>query len=283
MLRQSRVSLVGSLGAVVMLLGVTPGHARGDCSGMENFPLISAYLDIDGDTSTGGTMMVEQAGEAPHGEEGIDVRVRASLACDNGVVVVEDIRRDGWNGSDWGLGLIEAAGHPVGIGIGTASGDVIEFGFSRGNLPACIPRVVFHSSLFMLNDYTAPASLGACGSPLEIPSASDTGLLVLAGLLAFASLVVLKRFSGTSGLGVLFAVVGVALLASSAWAIAITVDGQVDDWAGELPIVTDPPDDQSSIYTAEDLLACFGTYDEGAAAFAVRCDVQDIYDTIMPP
>ena len=274
--------------AATILLGSSPAWAGGPLcpGGPRETNRYTIYLDVDGDPATGGTVTVEQAGEAPHDEPGIDHISFVETGCNEAGDV--EVRRSG--ASDWsGAAFLVTEGpvsYPVGIGLGTMGLDVIEWQATRSRFPACIPRAFFHASLVEndFNDYTQPFSIGACQSVLEVPVSGGVGRFVLAFCLGLGSLLLLRRLSGGAGaLTLLLAVIGAATLAGIVLALPIMLDGDPGDWAGIPVAVTDPLGDQSSAFASEDLQFCYVAEDFVADRLSFRCDVTDATDIPAPP
>lgn len=241
-------------------------------------------LDVDDDASTGGTVIVEQASEPPHPEEGIDAIVRLFTGCGpNLSYVAQSQELLEWNGASFELSSSEDLSYPLGIDLGPMDLDVVEWSVARSALPGCLERGLFHASVAALpkNDYSAEFAFGAgCGSVLDIPVGGAGFRWILAGLLGFAGFFVVRRMGGNAGVGILLAVVGTALCAGTLWGLAIMVDGDPSDWGATAPIVTDPAGDQSSVYSSEDMQACYVTED-GLDRLYFRCDVTDVRDTFV--
>ena len=270
------------------LLGAAAASAGGPLcpGGPRETNRYTIYLDVDGDLATGGTVTVEQAGEAPHDEPGIDHISYVETGCNEAGDL--EVRRSG--ASEWnGAAFLVAEGptsYPVGIGLGNLGLDVIEWQATRSLFPPCIPRAFFHASLVEndFNDYTEPFSIGACASVLEVPSSGDVGRFILAFCLGLGSLLLLRRLSGGAGaLAVLLAVIGAATLAGVVLALPIILDGDPGDWIGLPAAVTDPAGDQSSAFASEDLQFCYVAEDFVADRLSFRCDVTDATDIPAPP
>ncbi|HPQ61053.1 MAG TPA: hypothetical protein PLR43_05970, partial [Syntrophales bacterium] len=160
--------------------------------------------------------------------------------------------------------------YDMGFGNGVDGCDVVELEAPReilGFLPETV-RTVFHASTDLFNDYTE-----AFPCPVErvaIPALGGPGAVVLGLLILAAALWMIRRrrtFPGSLFLFFLIAVLAVRL----AWAASIVLDGQVGDWAGLSPAVTDPSGDSSSGNPYEDICLGYATSDTGKLYF--RMDV----------
>lgn len=238
----------------------------------------TAYLDVDNNPSTGGDVQVIQAGDpGPQTVSGIEFEVNAfaDLPADPtmwGTVagVVSAIQVAGW---DEGLGSFvivseSMVDYPAGNGTGLDGHHVIEFValLSDLGMPTGPIRMLYHVSRPGPNDYTSeflyqPQEAGG------IPTIGTVGAALLGAILAVAGLLVLRRYRA---LGVGVASVGMVLaFASLAWALTITPDGAVGDWADTPPIVTDPIGDSSASDANEDIVYGFVTNDDTTMGFRI--------------
>ena len=244
-------------------------------------------MDVDDDPATGGTVIVVQGVEAPHPEDGIDYIARLETGCGAaGSFVAQSQVLLEWDGGDFVESTAEEPlSYPLGIGLGPMAIDVVEWSVPRSALPGCVERALFHASVFTVpeNDYTAEFSFGtACGSVLPIPAGDGAWRWLLAGLLGLAGLAVVRRIQGGgAGLGVLIAVIGMAVCAGTLWGLAIMVDGDPADWGATAPVVMDPAGDQSSPFSSEDMQGCYVTEDIGLDRVFFRCDVTNVTDTFI--
>ena len=249
--------------------------------------IYEVLMDVDGDPATGGTVVVEQGGELPHPEDGIDFIARLETGCgpEDSFVAQRQILLE-WDGGAFTESTPEEAlSYPLGIDLGPMDLDVVEWSVPRSALPGCIERSLFHASLLQSpkNDYTAEFAFGAaCGSVLAVPVGDGIWRWLLAGLLGLAGLAAARRLQGGgAGLGVIVAVIGTAVCASALFGLAIMVDGDPADWGAAAPVVLDPADDQSSAFSSEDLQGCYVTEDVGLDRAFFRCDVTNVTDTLI--
>ena len=261
-----------------------------------------AYLDTDGNAATGGTVQVIQAGDAtPQDRNGVDVIVSALAQMPPahewgpaipGMVVV-NVTVERWNPATPGFEQVGSydVSYPIGWGTGLDGHNVIEFTAPLAAIGPLAPtiRMLYHISLAAFNDYTSTFTYAQqAGS--GIPTVGTLGVVVLGLLLGAAGLLVLRR---SRVVGVAAVVVGcIAALSGLAWALTITPDGQVGDWAGSPPAVTDPIGDSSAGDANEDIVYGFVTSDATTMGFRVdvlNVDVSDPYasptttPTLTPP
>jgi len=254
----------------------------------------NAYLDVDQNLSTGGDVQVIQAGDpGPQTISGIDVIVSAIAdlpmdPTDWGTVpgAVSNVEVLRWND---GLGDFEQisstpVNYPTGPGNGLDGHHVIEFIAPLadiGELPGPI-GMGYHVSGAAINDYTSPFVYRPQGIT-GIPAVSVFGALVLGCLLAGGGLLMLRRHRA-AGIGV--ATVGLlVVVAGVAWAATITPDGNVGDWTGISPSVSDPIGDSSGGDANEDIVYGFVTDDETTMGFRIdvlNVAVTDPYPTPQP-
>ena len=258
--------------------------------------LCRAYLDTDDDPATGGTVQVIQAGDAaPQDRDGIDVVVYALAqmpaphewgpAIPDMVVVNVMVQR--WNPAVPGFEQVASydISYPIGWGTGLDGHNVIEFTAPLAAVGPLAPtiRMLYHMSLTGFNDYTATFTYDQQPGA-AIPTVGTTGAMVLGLLLAAAGLLLLRR---SRAVGVAAAVTGcVMALSGLAWALTITPDGEVADWGGTPPAVTDPIGDSSAGDANEDIVYGFVTNDATTMAFRVdilNVDVSDPYSSPTAP
>ena len=290
-IRASRLSAVrllcillvlGAVAAAPALAGPTLCSQQGQTT---NF--YDVLMDVDNDPATGGTVIVVQGAETPHPEDGVDYIARLETGCGAaGSFVAQRQVLLEWDGSDFVESTAaEALTYPLGIGLGPMQIDVVEWSVPRSALPGCVERALFHASVFTVpeNDYTGEFAFGAaCGSVLPIPAGDGAWRWLLAGLLGLAGLAVVRRLQGGgAGLGILIAVIGMAVCAGTLWGLAIMVDGDPADWGATAPVVMDPAGDQSSPFSSEDMQGCYVTEDAGLDRVFFRCDVTNVTDTLI--
>lgn len=257
----------------------------------------AAYLDTDNNPATGGTVQVIQAGDpGPQDRDGIDVIVYAFAGLpppDEWASVipnpwVNSVMVYRWNPA---IPDFERVGnydisYAVGWGTGLGGHNVIEFTAPLADIGPMAPTIsmLYHMSLVAtgLNDYTSTFAYDQQMGD-GIPTLGTLGIIILGLILGAAGLLVLRR---SRVIGVAALVVGcVAALSGLAWALTITPDGQVGDWGGTLPAVTDPIGDSSAADANEDIVYGFVTNDATTMGFRVdilNVDVSDPYPTPSP-
>jgi hypothetical protein len=253
----------------------------------------NAYLDTDSSTGTGGDVTVIQAGDpGPQTIGGIDVMVVASANLPApgdwdtvaGWIDIVDVFR--WN---QGLGNFEfvtsySVNFPVGNGTGRDGHHVIEFTAllaDIGTVPGPI-RMAYHISAIAVNDYTPTFSYQLSSRP--VPAISTWGAFLVGIIVATCGLLIIRRLRTT---GSLMAAIGCAIaLTGLAWALTISPDGNVGDWGGTPPAVTDPIGDSSAADPNEDIVYGFVTDDGNTIGFRIdilNANVSNPYLTPTPP
>ena len=230
-----------------------------------------ALIDVDNNASTGGQVSIVQKGEPPHWEQGIDYIVRVSF--DDTTGMLRDIIIDRYNS---GLGVFETidtdlSSYPKGRGNGYSGSDVVEFKALRSLLgnPTGTMKVIYHASIVGGNDYTTAffydaKQVGLIGVPVLNACGMFAAILLLGG----AGIYLLKK---RMPLRMLSIVLMLGFGIGMAWAATILIDGQVGDWAGITPLVTDPIGDSSNDDRNEDIRAGYMTSDSANLYF--RMDV----------
>ena len=270
MLQPARSFLVASL-----LLAFSPVAAA--------FPTADyryqVLLDTDGSSSTGCAVAVQDLGFGGT-VSGVEQVVTLHVAWSPTATVARISRSACLGGAMVAQPDVSSGRWPVGIGNGTGGGHVIE-GMVPLSLLGLDPYkrqqfgISFSATVSGASDVMA-ASFGA-GSASSVPFAfgQDSapipalGIAGVAGLALLVSLlgIVLLRGRAVFPLAVLLAL----LAATAAYAAVFAMDGQVGDWAGIAPIVTDPAGDSSSHDPKEDMVAGFAAAD--ATNLYVRIDV----------
>lgn len=166
----------------------------------------------------------------------------------------------------WPVGL------EVGVDVGAANADVVEFYVPRAALgDPDVMRLGFHATRgAMVNDVLLTTNGQDDGQPITFGRRTATPTLSLPLLIgSAATLMVLALWSmrrGRRAAVTFFVVLGVVTSVVTAWALTITSDGDISDWSGVPPIATDVLGDSSIGDPAEDI----------AAAFVAR-DAQNVY------
>jgi hypothetical protein len=229
-----------------------------------------ALIDVDNNASTGGQVSIVQKGESPHWEQGIDYIVRVPF--DDTTGMLHDIVIDRYNP---GLSAFETIHTdsffcPKGRGNGFEGSDVVEFKALRSLLgnPTGTMKVIYHASIVGGNDYTAAFFYSAAQGAVAVPVLNTWGMLGAFLLLGGSGIYLLKK---RMPIGMLSFVLMLMLGVGIAWAATIALDGQVTDWAGIAPLVTDPIGDSSNDDRNEDIRAGYMTSDSENLYF--RMDV----------
>lgn len=224
------------------------------------------YVLVDADNlpSTGCTMTLPTAGSV----SGVEYRLSA-VVPDAAPAQVTQVRLETCSGGVFGA-PVDLPGVPYALGInnGTAGGDVVELAVASQQLPLVTgtPRLVF-AAQGVGDDLTAGALLGAPGpvTAAPVPALGRFGIWLLALLLA------LMFFrAGWHRKGLNQGLIVVLLLGTGAGSLVIAagfaVDGQVSDWAGVTPAVTDPVGDSSP---ATDIVAGYAAQEGGKWYFRI--------------
>jgi hypothetical protein len=219
----------------------------------------------------GGDVEVVQKGELPHSVPGIDYKVVIEFNGSKGILALGPTHILEYQGSGPGFINIntDSSTHNIGYGNGYNGSSVVEFRALKSLLgnPDSM-RIIYHASrLTFFNDYTDPFPypIGAA-----IPSLSQWGMIVLSLLLLISAVFILrKRKTGVAKL--LSSLLIVISLAGFAWALTITLDGQVNDWGTLKPAILDTQGDSSADDDFEDIFAGYITSDD--TYFYFRMDV----------
>lgn len=223
-------------------------------------------IDRDANPSTGCVVHLAPGQSVPGVEYRLDTRV-ADVATPS---IVESVHYSSCEGGAFSVPVLIGGGQPLGFDNGLDASDVIELAVSQALVPAQAGRsatIVFAAIRNGEADFTVVAPLELPPSATAIPGLGNWGGLLLA--LAMALLALRHRQAANRSLAVLLMVVasGGVLIAAG-----FVVDGQVSDWAGETPLVTDPQADTGT--DGIDLRAGFGAREAGQMFF--RIDVQQL-------
>jgi hypothetical protein len=172
--------------------------------------------------------------------------------------------------------------YPTGNGTGLDGHHVIEFIAMLsdiGPIPGPV-SMTYHVSQAAINDYTPTFVYQAQGTG-GIPTVGTLGALIMGMILAAFGLLLLRRYRS---LGVGVASMGLVLaVASLAWALTITPDGNVGDWVGSTPDVSDPIGDSSGADANEDIVYGFVTNDDTTMGFRIDILNVDVSDPYVSP
>ena len=206
---------------------------------------VRLLLDLDNDAGTGCTVTTA-AGAFAGVEQVLITTVDTSSPPDAGNVTDVALATC----TDPGTNTLGApasfdGGWPVGIGNGVGGRDVVETYAPLASLVVSDPQVVHLGVVVTDGSGGEQDLLTVDGTPtgapilldlrsvLEIPTLGEWGLILLALLLAVASVALLGR-RATVALGILF----VFLAMGVAWA-ACVLDGQTDDWTSADQLASD--------------------------------------------
>lgn len=186
---------------------------------------------------------------------------------------------------------------PVGLNNGTSGGDVIEYAVPRAflggatqirattivtNVQAISPEVLVQKPTTLNELLDLPHHTDVTQSFIinlaPISSAPTLSFWAMALLSALLFYFARRRLSGTArGFATLALLVS---LSGIAYAVTITLDGEVTDWQQVTPAVNDPDDDSTNNDPGEEILAVFATSD--TSNVYLRVDVADM-EFITPP
>jgi hypothetical protein len=231
------------------------------------------YTFYVGNSNATGCTVATAAGPVEHVKWRLQATVTAGTNPQFGAVSRADCV-----GGVFGSPSAVATTSAIGLNTGTAGSDVIEVQLPVGVVgPTPSPREVLAvvassntaSDALIATTSAAPSSLakgviGPPSAPIVIPTLGALGALLLGIALLALGWFALRRYARLWPLALL-------LVAGSAWAVAIVIDGQVDDWAMVAPS-TDPAADVGE--TGIDLRALYVTT-QGPNGY-LRVDVTDL-------
>lgn len=235
-----------------------------------NFDIL---LDVDRDTTTGCTV-------TPNGQpalNGFERRVRAVV--DNLNQVVTEVNVSACAGAAFGTPVVTGGPHPVGLNNGIAGTDVVELSAALSQLGSLAGEVVAitiiaddgsGADILASQDGTAGGGQILFGLPAEVPALGWYGLALLAIFLLAAGLMARRKY---------WLAISLVGLAGIVLAANFNVDGDVSDWAGEIPRATDAAGDASNGGVANDVQAFFVALENMTLFF--RLDVTDLEN--IPP
>ncbi|MEM9553803.1 MAG: IPTL-CTERM sorting domain-containing protein [Acidobacteriota bacterium] len=241
----------------------------------------TALLDLDDDASTGCSVITA---DGPF--DGVEVRVITTVP--DGMDMVTAVEREDCidPGTDT-FGPRQAVTDiappwPVGLGLGIGGSDVVESYLPLG-APCQSIRLGFVGSddaggldalLTTTGTQTGGPIVVACGTIVDIPTLSETSLLLLALVLAALAAWTLRRHRHGAGPAALWIVAALALssLALGVYAGAgIVLDGDPSDWTDPAASGVDPVTDAPPL---ADLAAGFATPSSNLSTLFLRFDVQ---------
>jgi len=224
-----------------------------------------ALLDLDDDAATGCTLSTV---DGPF--DGVEqllvttVETTPSPVQVTGVVRHECDAMSGTFGPAIAVDSLQVPPWPVGIGNGTMGSSVVETYFPLEAVGAALPVRIGVVSNDLSGNGDALLDLLVADAPgvPEIPTLSSAALL---GLVLLLAVVALWRLRRRGAVAVALLVAGAAV--GTVGAVCV-LDGQIDDWAGVLPVGTDSVADAP---VDVDLLAAFAR--EDGAHLCLRYDV----------
>ncbi|MGB0513916.1 MAG: tandem-95 repeat protein, partial [Wenzhouxiangellaceae bacterium] len=235
-------------------------------------------LDLDLNPGTGCT--VTPAGGAPI--DGIEARARATV--DSGLLQVVALETAQCAGAAFSA-PVPVSGitlpYPVATNVGVNGSDAVELAASRGALGADRAALIgltftgdngAGSDELATVDGTPGSGPILFGLPVQIPTLSMLGLIILIGALLIVAALAHRR------MGRVGSVMAVMLVATAAWAMTFAIDGDVSDWSGVPPIAQDPGGDSTDGSASADIVAAFAALDGDRLVF--RIDVADLENQV---
>lgn len=223
-------------------------------------------IDADGDPSSGCEATLAPGQSAPGIEYRLDTRV-AEVAAPTSV---DTVHFSSCAGAAFSAPLLIGGGQPLGIDNGLNAADVIELAVSQALIPAVAGRPA--TILFVaVRDGEVDLTISA---PVELPPAASAipGLggwgVMLVALAVVALALRHPQLAGRVALVMFMVITSTGMLIAAGF----VVDGQVGDWVGETPLVTDPESDTST--DGIDIRAGFGAREAGQMFF--RIDVAQL-------
>ncbi len=234
---------------------------------------LQVFIDTDNNTATGCTI-VTPAGNFVGAEEVLTTNIDTTVSPP----AVGAIVQQACVAPPAGLGApvaVSPGGWNVGLGVGVGGTDVIETFF-----PAAAPAGTYRFGFAYVDPVTGPDALFtvtgapgggpivfAFGAATAIPTLTDAAIFLLAFLVWLAAARALKRRQlPTALVSALFVVV-----MAGATLAAVTLDGQITDWAGISPIANDPLGDANP---GSDIRAAFVKFEQGDGRLYIRADVR---------
>lgn len=165
---------------------------------------------------------------------------------------------------------------PVGVGLGVSGGDVVEAWIpsSELDLDAQLRVSLWSRSAGGHRDYLLTTDGGSSVYDLlYLPEPSSSWLLLL-GFVLLVGLSARVRTPLGSRRACLTTTLVLFSLARAAWAITLSLDGEIGDWSGIDPLATDISGDSETADPSADLLAFYAVAE--AEGLAIRVDVGDL-------
>ncbi|HOP46388.1 MAG TPA: IPTL-CTERM sorting domain-containing protein [Desulfobacteraceae bacterium] len=240
-------------------------------------------LDVDG--SSGGNVTVKQLGKTTV-KKSIDYKIRAlSYLSDplsgpsNAMVLGTQVLK--WNETAFEIINTDSTSYPIGINTGKENSHTVEIALDLADLgnPNGIIRGLFHASNAEgLSDFSEDFQIDP-GSDTAVPTLSEWGMIILAALIILLALATIKK--GNQRLRrltlIILAVISVAVIAR---ATGFMLDGNVDDWSGIDPAITDTAGDSSTGDPWEDIL--YGFVQREGNMLYFRVDINPAVPQVPP-
>ncbi len=262
-----RVLMTGMWLAGFMLLWVSAASAQ-----TVSFDVL---LDLDRNSSSG--CAATPIGQPPFG--GFEHRVQAVV--DNTTQIVTEVNVANCVAGAFATPVVTGGPHAVGLNNGVSGTDVVELSAALTDLGSPAGNVIAFAvvtddgngaDVVVTDDGTTGGGQILFGLPAEVPAIGLFGLLLLGGLLLLIGFFARRGHSRWLTFG-LVGMAGIVLAAN------FIVDGNVPDWAGEVPRAIDPAGDPSNGGVANDVQAFFIGLENETLFF--RVDVTDL-ENIAP-
>mgnify|MGYP000246035410 CR=1 FL=1 len=240
-------------------------------------------LDVDRDTGTDVTVN-QHGGTAV--KKGIDYKVRAlaylsGTMADPSHAVVVGTQVLKWNSTGFEIIKTCPDSYPVGINTGKGNSHTVEIAADLADLgnPDGIMRGSFHAgNMEGSGDFTDDFEFGQGPDASSIPALSGRGMIMLAVLLIILASAFIKK--GNRARPLAFIILAVTGAAAIAWAAGFLPDGEVSDWDGIDPVITDAVWDSSSGDPGKDILYGFVQREENRLYF--RLDINPAVQQLPP-
>ncbi|QTD50115.1 Ig-like domain-containing protein [Sulfidibacter corallicola] len=207
-------------------------------------------IDRDNDTATGcdfdpGTGVLQA---------GVDVVLEMTVDSNANPPMVLATVLQSCSGGGFGNGIDLGGGWDVGLDNGLQGGDVIEAVLPLDALGPTQAILVSAGATDANGQDDTNAALFTFAAP--IPTLGFWGMFALIAALTIAGIVAIRRRNHIDKAGPLAMLLVAALLLAAFVDSVIQLDGQVDDWTGIDPLITDPSG-EVGVTDATDILAVF--------------------------
>jgi hypothetical protein len=229
------------------------------------------YTFYVGNTNASGCTVSTPAGSVSH----VQWRLQATVAT-GASPQLQGVTRASCSGGVYGTPSAVSASAAFGSNTGTAGADVIEFQLPVGVVgPTPSPREVLavvasnqagSDGLIVASTQAKGTVLPPAATPTTIPATGTLAAFLLGAALLLLAWRALRRHRHYLFFSLLF-------VAGTAWAVAIVLDGQVQDWA-TVSGTADPAGDSGGGGAAVDLRAMYVTT-QGPNGY-IRLDIADL-------